>query len=400
MADTVAAPRGQVSVVPVVPDISGARVEVADPVERARRLAPVIRAAADECERHGTLPPPLVELIKEAGLFWLLVPEEAGGGGADVLTAIRVVEELTAADGSVGWTVMANMSVTGYCGGHCTDVAIDALYLGAEKAVVAGMFAPMGTLRRVDGGVIAQGNYSFGSGTGHASWIGGGARGADGDSEVIFLVPRENVNFKGNWDVLGLIGTGSYDYQIPEQFVSDDFVVNRVGGVARRGQPTQRLGLQVMGAAGHAGVALGLARRAFEELNAILSAGKRRAGAAPVAEQQLFQHEFALMEGKMAAARCYVLDAFGAALETVTRGDSYTDLQYQRIRQASTLVTRVAYDAVEFAYQWSGSKGLRQPGALWRVMRDMHAATQHVYVDPTTLVTAAPSLLAAYAPRG
>jgi alkylation response protein AidB-like acyl-CoA dehydrogenase len=258
----------------------------------------------------------------------------------------------------------------------------------------------MGRLRRVDGGVIADGNYSFGSGTGHATWIGGGARGVDGDSELIFLVPRENVIFKGGWDVLGLVGTGSYDYQIPEQFVGDDFVLNRVGGIARRGQPTQRLGLQVMGSAGHAGVALGLARHALEELTAILSSGKRRAGAEPLIEQQLFRHEFAVMEGKMAAARSYVFDTFGAALETVTHGDDYTELQYQRIRQATTLVTRAAYETVEFAYLWSGSKGLREPGVLGRVMRDMHGATQHVYIDSTTLVNAAPSLLAAYAPRG
>ena len=400
MTDTAAVARGQLGEIPVVPDISGARVEVADPVERARRLAPLIRAAADECEQNGTLPQPLVELIKDAELFWLLVPEEARGAGADILTAIEVVEELTAADGSVGWTVMANMSVTGYCGGHCTDVAIDTLYLGQEKAIVAGMFAPMGKLRRVDGGVIAHGDYSFGSGTGHATWVGGGARGTDGDAELIFLVPRDRVVFKGGWDVLGLVGTGSYDYQIPEQFVGEDFVVNRIGGVARRGQPTQRLGLQVLGSAGHAGVALGLARHALEELTAILSSGKRRAGAEPVIEQQLFRHEFALMEAKMAAARSYVFETFGAALETVNRGDDHTELQYQRIRQATTFVTRVAYETVEFAYLWSGSKGLREPGALGRIMRDMHAATQHVYVDSTTLVNSAPSLLAAYAKRG
>jgi len=400
MTDTTAASSGQLSGIPVVPDINGAPVEVPDPIERTRLLAPLIRAAADECERNGTLPQPLVDLLRDAELFWLLVPEEAGGGGADILTAIRVVEELTAADGSVGWSVMANMSVTGYCGGHLSDVAIDTLYLGPEKSIVAGMFAPMGEMRRVDGGVIAHGNYSFGSGTGHASWIGGGARGLDGDSEMIFLVPRENVIFKGGWDVLGLIGTGSYDYQISEQFVADDFVLNRVGGVARRGQPTQRLGLQIMGSAGHAGVALGLARHAFEELYNILSSGKRRAGALPVIEQQLFKHEFAQMEGKLAAARAYVFDAFGDALDTVTRGDEYTELQYQRIRQASTLVTRVGYEAVEFAYQWSGSKGLREPGTLGRVMRDTHAATQHVYVDSTTFVNAAPILLSSYAARG
>jgi alkylation response protein AidB-like acyl-CoA dehydrogenase len=397
MTETVAATRGQLNGVPVVPDAGGAPVEIADPVERARRLAPLIRAAADECEKHGTLPPPLVDLLKAAELFWILVPEELGGGGVDIVTAIRVIEELTAADGSTGWSVMANLSVTGYCGGHCADAAVDALFLGQTKSIIAGMFAPMGKLQNVDGGVVAQGNYSFGSGSAHADWIGGGARGADGTSELIFLVPRENVIFKGNWDVLGLIGTGSYDYQIPEQFVADDFVVNRIGGVARRGQPSQRLGLQIIGSAGHAGVALGLARHAFEELYTILSSGKQRAGVEPIIQQQLFKHEFARMEGQFAAARAYVFDAFGAALETVTSGEDYSELEYQRIRQATTLVTRVAYEAIEFAYQWSGSKGLREPGPLGRIMRDMHAATQHVYVDPTTFVNAAPAVLASYA---
>ena len=81
----------------------------------------------------------------------------------------------------------------------------------------------------------------------------------------------------------------------------------------------------------------------------------------------------------------------------VEAGDEVSELQYQRIRQASTFATEVARDAVEFAYGWSGSKGLRGPNALARCVRDMHAATQHVYVDSTTLVNAAPTVFASYA---
>jgi alkylation response protein AidB-like acyl-CoA dehydrogenase len=368
-----------------------------DPVARARALSSFIRAAADETEKTGTMPVSVVDLIKEAGLFWVLVPKEIGGLGGDILQALGVTEELSLADPSTGWSAMANLSVTGFCGGHCTDTAVHTLFGGDRKSVIAGMFAPMGKITPTGDAWTVTGNFSFGSGSGHADWIGGGGKAViDGeDAEAIFLVPRENVEFRGNWDVLGLIGTGSFDYFVPEQVVSNDFIVKRIGGVAQRGQASQRLGLQVMGSAGHAGVAMGIARRAFEELYAILSSGKQRPGVQPIIEQQLFRHDFALAEAKFSAARSYCYDVFGDALRTVEAGDPYTELQYQRIRQATTLVTRAAGEAVEFAYSWSGSKGLRQ-GVLGRCMRDMHAATQHVYIDPTTLVNAAAEIFASY----
>ncbi|OYD61476.1 acyl-CoA dehydrogenase family protein [Rhodococcus sp. OK302] len=379
-------------------DTHGVPLGIADPVERARFVAPAIRAAAAEVESNGTMTDDVVNLLTEAELFWLLAPTEVGGGGAEITQALAVTEEISAADGSIGWSLMANMSVTGFSGGHCAETAVDTLFRGSEKAIIAGMFAPMGKVTEVEGGYRAGGRYQFGSGTGHASWIGGGARtGANNEIELIFMVPREQVEFLGNWDVLGLVGTGSYDYEIPQQFVSTDFTVQRTGAKPLRGQSTQHLGLQIMGSSGHAGVALGIARRAFGELHGILAAGKSRPGVLPIIEQQLFQHDFAVMEGKLASARAFCFDVFDAAQQSVNAGNEVSDLEYQRVRQASTFVTGVAREAVEFAYAWSGSKGLRGPNALARCVRDIHGATQHVYVDPTTMVSAAPSVFASYA---
>ena len=370
---------------------------IADPVERARTIAPRVREAAAAVHEHGTMTDDVVKLLSDAELFWLLLPGELGGGNGEITQALGVVEEICAADGSIGWSLMANMSVTGFAGGHCTDAAVETLF-GTEKSIIAGMFGPMGKVTEAEGGYTAKGRFQFGSGTGHAHWIGGGANaGANGEIELIFLVPRENVEFLGNWDVFGLAGTGSYDYEIPEQFVPQDFTVKRVGAVPLRGQATQHLGLQIMGSAGHAAVAMGIAKRAFEELHRILSAGKSRPGVPPIIEQQLFRHEFASMEARFRAARALCFEVFDDAQQTVNRGDAVSDLQYQRVRQASTHITRVGAEAVEFAYTWSGSKGLRVPNALARCVQDMHAATQHVYVDPTTMVNAAPSVLGSYA---
>src|SRR3546814_9503267 len=70
-----------------------------------------------------------------------------------------------------------------------------------------------------------------------ATWMGGGMfvteNGApkllpSGLPEVrICFVPREKVVFRGNWDVMGLSGTGSYDYELPDQFIPHDFTMER-----------------------------------------------------------------------------------------------------------------------------------------------------------------------------
>lgn len=384
----------------VVPDpVTSELVEVPDPLERARRLGPLLRAASDETELAGTMPDRVVKLLKDANLFWVMAPPEIGGDAIDLLTALAFTEEMCSNEASIGWSLMANMNVTGYIGAVAGEPALKALFLDGERAIFGGMYAPMGRARPADGGVMAGGRFAFGSGTAHSTWIGGGAPFQDehGSYDLMFVVPRSQVIFKGNWDVLGLVGTGSYDYEIPEQFIPDDYVYRRFDTKPLRGPVTQRVGLQVIASAGHSGVALGMARRALEELHTVLSAGKARPGQEPVIRQQLFRHDLAITEGRLRGARAYVLETLGAALDTVIGGDPVSDLQLQRVLQASTLVTKAAYEMVEFAYLWSGSKGLRTGNPLARLMRDMHAATQHVYVDESSLTKAGPLVLESYA---
>src|SRR5882724_6833641 len=75
------------------------------PLDIARSLAPRIRARADEIEAARQLPRDLVLDIANAGLFKVAVSEEEGGHGADILTTLRVIEEVARADGSTGWCV-------------------------------------------------------------------------------------------------------------------------------------------------------------------------------------------------------------------------------------------------------------------------------------------------------
>ena len=51
----------------------------ADPVRRARDLAPAIGGAADEIERAKRIPEPLLEELHTARLFRMLYPRSVGG---------------------------------------------------------------------------------------------------------------------------------------------------------------------------------------------------------------------------------------------------------------------------------------------------------------------------------
>ena len=75
-------------------------------LEAARTLAPQIRAAAQEIEQGRRLPLSLVQAMKDAGIFRMPMPRAWGGPEVDPLTQIRIVEELSAADPSVGWCAM------------------------------------------------------------------------------------------------------------------------------------------------------------------------------------------------------------------------------------------------------------------------------------------------------
>jgi indole-3-acetate monooxygenase len=75
---------------------------------RADALAPEFRARAAEGETNRTMPADLAAKVKKAGLFRLSLPASLGGWEADPITIFEVIEKLSYADGSAGWTALIN----------------------------------------------------------------------------------------------------------------------------------------------------------------------------------------------------------------------------------------------------------------------------------------------------
>ena len=82
-------------------------------------------------------------------------------------------------------------------------------------------------------------------------------------------------------------------------------------------------------------------------------------------------------------------EAFGDIERSVLAGDAPRLEQRALVRTATTFVTEVAAEVADFAYKFAGTDSLRLPSDLQRVWRDIHAGTQHVFVDDKTYLDSA-----------
>ena len=85
-----------------------ADVESQPLVRAAAGLQPLLRELHDEIEREQRFPRALVEKMREAGLYRMVIPRSLGGYQADALTYLRAVELMAEGCGSVGWNLANN----------------------------------------------------------------------------------------------------------------------------------------------------------------------------------------------------------------------------------------------------------------------------------------------------
>jgi len=371
-------------------------------LDRVRALAPMVEAAADEMEQRAALTDEVAAAVRDSGAIHLMVPKELGGDELPIAGVIEVIEELARQDGSVGWSTMAASVSTAFSAIYTSDEVAVGLFGADRGAILAGQLAPMGRAE-VDGdGYVVTGSYRFGSGSDQTTHMLAGCllfrdgqmvvRDTGLPEVVAAVIPNEHVRFAGNWDVMGLSGTASVDYEVAPIRVGSGEVFSIFTQVPERGSDVHRLGVMVLTAAGHAGWALGVARRALDEVAAI-AATKARMNDTLLAEQQVFLVGYAEAEARVRSARAFVLECFAAAEAEVAGGGLLSTRGNHLARLATTWATSAAATAVEWAYREAGTEALRNPSVVGRCFRDVNAATQHVMVGRKTLTDAAVGLL-------
>ena len=358
-----------------------------DPLKAARSLRELIDAHSDEGERLAYLPEAVVRAVAGAGLYAMLVPKEFGGSEPHPVQLIDAIAEMSYADGSTGWAVMANNFFTGSLYTNGSDGLVQAVFGTDAGYIGAGQISALGKAERVEGGYKVSGNFHFGSGSREASWFlgtvlefeNGKPKTGPGGGPVVKLAytTRDKVQLKKNWDVMGLAATGSYDFDYPEHVVPAAYVGD-LPPKPLRGSPLFGIAVSL----GHAAWALGIARRMLDEIKS-LAKRKQRFGRQTLIDQTIFQRDYAMHEAMLAASYDNCRNAFSRHLDLIAKGQDSLEIRTE-YRLAACWAVEVALKTGQFGYLASGSDGLRNmdgKNRLQRCFRDIHAGTQHRHTD-------------------
>jgi alkylation response protein AidB-like acyl-CoA dehydrogenase len=357
----------------------------------ARDLLPLVEAEAGKAEKLYHLTDKVVGEFRKSGLSSFLIPKALGGSELMWVDAMRIVEEVSRADGSTGWCLMVNGVMGASAGAFLPDKGARKIYPKADVSM-AGHGVPRGYAKPVDGGYLIKGNWGYGSTIYHAEWIHTGCFISDdlktmrldehGHPTVIIAHhPRSTIELKGNWDVHGLRGTGSYDYVTKgnkELFVPNDTCYMFDNPTLMRGGIHYGGGLVVSTTWGHTSWALGVGRRVLDELAKL--ARDRVDAFGPMHEAASFRKSFADCEAKYRSARAFVYSAWEDLCETYDKGKDANVEQLALIRLAMRHLHDVVSETSTFAHKAARGVSLR-PSVLQRAYRDIHSGTQHILLS-------------------
>jgi alkylation response protein AidB-like acyl-CoA dehydrogenase len=264
-------------------------------------------------DRNHTFPAEVIGKLGELGLLGVCVPEELGGAGADFLSYVLVLEELSRADAGVGVTVAV----------HTSAATLPIIVHGAEEqrqrfvpdlasGRVLGAFALTEPDSGSDAGALRTAAVADGDGwrlSGTKQWITNGSHagtflvfartdpattGTRGVSA--FLVDGSDVEVTREEEKLGLNSSSTADIRLDAAFVGRD----RLLGEEHRGF---RIAMTTLdgGRIAIAAQAVGIAQAAYEA--AVAYALERRQFGSRIADFQAIQFKLADMATEIAAAR-------------------------------------------------------------------------------------------------
>ncbi len=275
-----------------------------------------IRPVAREWEQSGTYPTPIVETMKQMGLFGITIPEEYGGMEADLVSMALMFEEI-----SRGW-----MGVAGILGSHSLSCRMIALHgteeqkqrylpdlaTGKRRTGLALTEPNAGSdLQGIDTRAVLDGNEYVIRGT--KIWI-TNARYADPLPVLVKTDPTTEPAHKGMSVLLVEQGTpgfvvsrdmGKIGYKGPEscEVQLDDVRVpieNLLGGEEGKGLKQVLGGLEV-GRINIAARAVGIAQEAYDQ--ALQYSRERNAFGRPISQFQAIQLKLADIATKVQASR-------------------------------------------------------------------------------------------------
>ena len=342
-------------------------------VDTANRLAPRLAERASEVDQNDLFVAENYALLKEAGLVEAGVPQELGGGGAEIPELAEMLRVLARACGSTALAFSMHthqVAVPAWRWRYQKVAAVEPLLkrVAAEQLILVSSggsdwIGGSGKAEKVDGGyrVTARKVFTSGAEAGDILMTGAVREAEDGSRSVIhFGAPMKaaEVRIERTWRALGMRGTGSNDVLIENLFVPEaSLAFSRTAG---EWHPVFHTITTIAFTLIYA-VYLGVAESARD---IAIDIAKRK----PEPDLSLAGR----MDTELRAAQL----AHRWMLDTVARNAPSADT-VNEVMIGRALVARHAIAAVELAMELAGGASFYRATGLERRLRDIQAARFH-----------------------
>jgi indole-3-acetate monooxygenase len=360
-------------------------------LDQVKDMAPTLRRHAAEAEQARRLSRPVVDAMRQAGLYRMARPTAFGGLELDPVSMFRVVEEVARHDSAAGWTLQLSLAVES-CLVWLPDAGAAEILEGHPEVIFGTSFTPTGGQAvPVDGGYRLTGQWPFVSGAHDARWFLFLPRLMDGDQprlnaqgapmQIWAFLPADHAQILDTWHTMGMRGTGSHDVAVADVFVLERFTAPLVPlehpGTAYQG-PLYRLTIWPPVAL-LAPPALGVARVALDDLLALARAKTPSYMGSTLGARQVVQRQVAEAEATLGAGRAYLHTTFQANWEAAVQGVEITLERKLQMQLATTHANLAAAKTVDLVHAAAGTSAIRNEYRFQQYFRDAHTMTQHAF---------------------
>jgi alkylation response protein AidB-like acyl-CoA dehydrogenase len=370
---------------PRLPAALGERIDIKPVLEGLRSL---IVASEPEMERDGELPAELAEAMFQAGIFGACHPREFGGLELHPLDWLDLLYELGRINGSVAWVAMIQ---NGSMPLMAPEVMRELYAQGNGRFLCAGSHGRIGKAVPVDGGYRFTGHWAFASGAPWATHLTGYAVEIGDDGEPLEaawggpvfidgIFPKESVNYIGEWNSMGLRGTGSGQFSMDDVFIERRFVVREMGDEAYADRALFSTGNP--GDTGATAVILGIAQGAIDSFVELSNRNVTRiswAGrASGLGTEQMHQVRIGHAHAMLQSAKTWSWDLTARKYENAFSNDDEANYESSVESLEATLQgARAAKEAVNLVFDIAGTDSVIVGKGIERCFRDVHTAGQH-----------------------
>ncbi|ENW92944.1 acyl-CoA dehydrogenase family protein [Acinetobacter dispersus] len=347
------------------------------------------RACTGEFDNQAYVSQDIIDKLKQIGVYRALVPKRFGGNEWSPKQFCELIEQLSKADGSVGWVASFGMSPA-YLG-SLPEATLEQLYKDSPDIVFAGGIFPPQPAEITDAGVVVSGRWKFSSGCMGADIVGVGIS-PQKDNEAqglprMAVMPAHKAQIDMTWDTVGLKGTGSHDLVVKDVLVAKEWTFVR-GEPSKLPEPffkypSLSLATQVLTVVG-----IGVAAAAIEEFQKLAPGKSSITGGAEIASRPVTQYEFAQVEADFKAARVWFYDTMQIVWNEVVVGRTPTAEQISDMRLSCTHVARVCARVTRKIQMLAGMTAIYTHNPFSRFVNDTNVVTQHAFMGDATLQNA------------